>query len=52
VARLDEATVTLLDHQLDARPIGSMGLVVDLTGLEFVSSPGLDALVAIHWRAR
>jgi anti-anti-sigma factor len=48
---LDQATVTLLDHELDGRAIGLMGLVVDLTGLEYVDSPGLDALIGIHWRA-
>jgi anti-anti-sigma factor len=48
---LDQATVTLLDHELDGRAIGMMRLVVDLTGLEFIDSPGLDALVGIHWRA-
>jgi anti-anti-sigma regulatory factor len=48
---LDQATVTLLDHELDGRAVGSMGLVVDLTGLVFIDSPGLDALVGIHWRA-
>jgi anti-anti-sigma factor len=48
---LDEATVSLIDRELDARAIGMMGLVVDLTGLEFIDSPGLDALVGIHWRA-
>jgi anti-anti-sigma factor len=48
---LDEATVTLIDRELDARAIGMMCLVVDLTGLEFIDSPGLDALVGIHWRA-
>jgi len=48
---LDEATVTLIDRELDARARGMMSLVVDLTGLEFIDSPGLDALVGIHWRA-
>jgi anti-anti-sigma regulatory factor len=48
---LDQATVTLLDHELDGRAIGLMGLVVDLTGLEYIDSPGLDALIGIHWRA-
>lgn len=28
-----------------------MDLVVDLTGLEFIDSDGLDALVGVHWRA-
>ena len=48
---LDEATVTLLDRELDARAIGLMGVVIDLTGLEFIDSSGLDALVGVHWRA-
>jgi anti-anti-sigma factor len=48
---LDQATVTLLDRELDGQAIGLMGLVVDLTGLVFIDSPGLDALVGIHWRA-
>jgi anti-anti-sigma factor len=48
---LDQATVTLLDRELDAQAIGMMHLVVDLTGLEFIDSAGLDALVGIHWRA-
>jgi len=48
---LDEATVTLIDCELDSRAIGLMHLVVDLTGLEFIDSPGLDALVGVHWRA-
>jgi anti-anti-sigma factor len=47
---LDQATVTLLDRELDAQAIGMMHLVVDLTGLEFIDSAGLDALVGIHWR--
>jgi anti-anti-sigma factor len=48
---LDQATVTLIDRELDARAIGMTSLVVDLTGLEFIDSSGLDALVGIHWRA-
>jgi anti-anti-sigma factor len=48
---LDHATVTLLDHEVDGRAVGSVGLVVDVTGLEFIDSPGLDALVGIDWRA-
>jgi anti-anti-sigma regulatory factor len=48
---LDRATATLLSRELDARPTGTMRLVVDLTGLEFIDSPGLDALARVHWRA-
>jgi anti-anti-sigma factor len=48
---LDRATVTLLDREIDGRAIGLLGLVVDLTGLHFIDSSGLDALVGIHWRA-
>lgn len=45
---LDQATVTLLDRELDGRAVGMMRLVVDLTGPEFIDSPGLDALLGIH----
>lgn len=38
---LDKATATLIDRELDARAIGVACLVVDLTGLEFIDSPGL-----------
>jgi anti-sigma B factor antagonist len=48
---LDRATSTLLDHELDAPAIRPMRLVVDLTGLEFIDSTGLDTLVRIHQRA-
>lgn len=48
---LDRATATLLDRELDAQAIGAMRLVVDLTGLEFIDSAGMDALLRIHWRA-
>jgi ABC-type transporter Mla MlaB component len=48
---LDQATVTLLEYELDRQTIGQMGLVVDLTGLVLIDSAGLDALVGIHWRA-
>ena len=47
---LDQATVTLLDREPDGRAIGLMGLVVDLTALDVIDSPGLDALAGIHWR--
>jgi anti-anti-sigma factor len=48
---LDQATVTLLDHELDRRVLGKTYLVVDLTDLEFIDSAGLDALIGIDWRA-
>jgi anti-anti-sigma factor len=48
---LDEATVTLLDRELESRATSLMHLVVDLTGLEFIDAPGLEALVGVHWRA-
>jgi anti-anti-sigma factor len=48
---LDQATVALLDRELDARATGAMRLIIDLTALHFIDSPGLDALVGIHWRA-
>jgi anti-anti-sigma factor len=51
IGALDQATVALLDHELDGRAIGLTGVVVDLTGLVFIDSPGLDALVGIQWRA-
>ena len=48
---LDEATVTLLDRELDERAIGTTDLTVDLTGVAFIDPVGLDALVGINWRA-
>jgi anti-anti-sigma factor len=48
---LDRAAAVLLERELDARAVGTMPLVIDLTGLEFIDSAGLDALVRIHWRA-
>jgi anti-anti-sigma factor len=48
---LDRATATLLDRELDARAVDTMRVIVDLTGLEFIDSPGLDALARVHWRA-
>jgi anti-anti-sigma factor len=48
---LDQATVTLLDRELDGQTSSLMHLVVDLTGLVFIDSAGFDALVGIHWRA-
>lgn len=48
---LDRATATLVDREIDARAIGLLRLIVDLTGLEFINSPGRDALMRIHWRS-
>ncbi len=48
---LDQATVTLFDREIDGRAIGMTHLIIDLTGLKVIDSPGLDALVGIHWRA-
>jgi anti-anti-sigma factor len=48
---LDQATVMLVDRELDGRAIGMTHLIIDLTGLKLIDSPGLDALVGIHWRA-
>jgi ABC-type transporter Mla MlaB component len=48
---LDQPTVTLLDREFGARATGLMGLVVDLTGLVFIDSAGLVALLGIQWRA-
>jgi anti-anti-sigma regulatory factor len=47
---LDRATAAWLDPELDARAIGLMRLVIDLTGLEFIDAPGRDALVRLHRR--
>jgi anti-anti-sigma factor len=47
---LDRATATMLDRELDARALGRKRLVVDLTGLQFIDSSGLYALVRIHRR--
>jgi anti-anti-sigma factor len=52
VGELDRATVTLLDRELDGPAISPIRLVVDLTGLEFIDSTGLDALARIHRCAR
>ena len=48
---LDQATVALLDREFDEQAIGLVGLVVDLTDLAFIDSPGLDALAGIQCRA-
>ena len=47
---LDRATATVLDRELDARAIGTMHLIVDLTGLESIDSLGLDTLVSVRRR--
>ena len=53
---LDRATTTLLDHELDhkldVRAGGAKRLIVDLTGLEFIDTPGLDGLMRTQQRAR
>jgi anti-anti-sigma factor len=48
---LDRATSALLDRELDAPAGRAARLVVDLTGLEFIDSSGLDTLVRTHQRA-
>ncbi len=48
---LNRATATLLDRELDQRPPATIRLIVDLTGLELIDPPGLDALMRVHWRA-
>jgi anti-anti-sigma factor len=45
---LDQATATILDREIDAHPIDTKGLIVDLTGLEFIDSSGLETLEGIH----
>jgi anti-anti-sigma factor len=45
---LDQATATMLDREIDAHPTGTMRLIVDLTGLEFIDSFGLESLEGIH----
>jgi anti-anti-sigma factor len=45
---LDQATATMLDREIDAHPIDTKGLIVDLTGLEFIDSSGLETLEGIH----
>jgi anti-anti-sigma factor len=47
---LDRATSALLDRELAAPAVRPMRLIVDLTGLAFIDSSGLDTLVRIqHW---
>jgi anti-anti-sigma factor len=48
---LDRTTAPVLEGELDARAIGTIRLVVDLTGLELIDPSGLDALVRLHRRA-
>ena len=48
---LDRATSALLDRELDAQAGRTMRLVLDLTGLEFIDSSGLDTLERTHRRA-
>jgi anti-anti-sigma factor len=48
---LDRATSTLLDREFDAQAGQTTRLVVDLTGLEFIDSVGLETLVRTHRRA-
>jgi anti-anti-sigma factor len=47
---LDRTTSALLDRDLAAPAVRPMRLIVDLTGLAFIDSSGLDTLVRIqHW---
>jgi stage II sporulation protein AA (anti-sigma F factor antagonist) len=49
---LDLATSALLERELDAAEAARpMRLVVDLAGLEFIDSSGLNTLVQAHERA-
>jgi anti-anti-sigma factor len=48
---LDKATSALLDREVNDRSDRPTRLVVDLTGLEFIDSSGLDTLVRMHQRA-
>jgi anti-anti-sigma factor len=48
--RLDRATETTLDSELEARATSPACLVIDLTGLEFIDQLGLDTLARIHRR--
>lgn len=49
--KLDRATSVLLDSEFDAQAGQTTRLVVDLTGLEFIDSIGLETLVRTHRRA-
>jgi anti-anti-sigma factor len=48
---LNRATSVLLDRELDAQAGQTTRVVVDLTGLEFIDSIGLETLVRTHRRA-
>ena len=48
---LDRCTTTLLEHELDAPTIEPRRLIIDLTGLAFIDSIGIDTLARIHRRA-
>jgi ABC-type transporter Mla MlaB component len=48
---LGRATASSLDRELKARTVGVVRLVVDLTGLDSIDSPGLDSLAWILRRA-
>jgi anti-anti-sigma factor len=48
---LDGATSALLDRELEAQPTRQVRVVVDLTGLQFIDSGGLDTLVRVRQRA-
>jgi anti-sigma B factor antagonist len=50
--KLDRATSALLERELDAHAHSSGRLEVDLTGLEFIDSSGLETLARAHQRAR
>jgi hypothetical protein len=41
---LDRATAPVVDCEIDAHPAGAKRLIVDLTGLEFIDSSGLETL--------
>jgi anti-anti-sigma factor len=47
---LDRATSPALERALDARAGGVTRLIVDLTGLEYIDSNGLDTLTRTHRR--
>jgi anti-anti-sigma factor len=49
---LDHATAALLDREFDEQAGQSPHVVVDLTGLEFIDSSGIETLVRTHRRAR